>query len=75
MIIKGFPAYSKKKVKSYLPPEGYFESREALFMHGLNQEATNYNSEVNTREKRLLNHFYACDRTPNTLDRRQITLS
>jgi len=69
------PAYSKKKAKNYLPPEGYFESREAYLcqlMHGLNQEATNL--QLRGRYESFLTVFYACDRNrqpPNTLDKRQ----
>jgi len=48
MIIKEFPAYSKKKVKSYLPPEGYFESREALFVL-INAQAKSRGYEFTTQ--------------------------
>ena len=48
MIIKGFSAYSKKKVKSYLPPEGYFESREALFV-SINARAKSRGYELQLR--------------------------
>jgi len=52
------PAYSKKKAKNYLPPEGYFESREALFV-SINAWAKSRGYEFTTQRsiRELLNRL------------------